>query len=157
MKKCFKCNEAKSLDDFYKHPEMADGRVNKCKECNKLDVRNNRAEKIEYFREYDRKRASLDHRQELRDRYAKTDKGRASARIARMKWEEENPEKKQASTDVGNAIRDGRLIRQNCFTCGSENSQGHHPDYSRPLDVAWLCSKHHAQLHKDFRELLRQT
>ena len=33
-KNCFKCNLEKKLEDFYKHPQMPDGRVNKCKECN---------------------------------------------------------------------------------------------------------------------------
>lgn len=40
-KKCFKCNQAKPLSDYYKHKEMPDGHVNKCKECNKKDVREN--------------------------------------------------------------------------------------------------------------------
>jgi hypothetical protein len=38
---CFKCNTEKSIDSFYKHPKMADGRLNKCKDCNKKDVRDN--------------------------------------------------------------------------------------------------------------------
>jgi hypothetical protein len=44
-KNCFKCNLEKKLEDFYKHPQMPDGRVNKCKECNKKDIRDNYQEK----------------------------------------------------------------------------------------------------------------
>lgn len=49
---CFKCNLEKPLEDFYKHPQMPLGRVRKCKECNKLDIRidyiKNREKKLEY-------------------------------------------------------------------------------------------------------------
>lgn len=57
MKKtCFKCGIEKELDCFYKHPAMPDGRVNKCKDCNKADVRANYSKNKKRYRKYDKTR-----------------------------------------------------------------------------------------------------
>lgn len=46
-------------------------------------------------------------------------------------------------------IRSGRLIKQPCEVCGSKIVEAHHDDYEKPLDVRWLCKKHHAEHHKN--------
>jgi ribosomal protein S27AE len=43
--------------------------------------------------------------------------------------------------------RNGRIKRQPCERCGSLKVQAHHEDYSDPLNVLWLCTRHHADRH----------
>ncbi len=50
------------------------------------------------------------------------------------------------------AIKDGMLKRQPCVVCGNPKVHGHHPDYDKPLEVIWLCPKHHMQEHVKRRE-----
>lgn len=152
-KKCFKCGEVKSLTEFYRHKRMADGHVNKCKECNKRDVRDNRKDKVEYYREYDRKRFKEDPKVKQRHRnYQSTERGRESMRRSSDRWTEKNTIKKAASIMVNNAVRDGRLIKPSiCEKCGSapDRLHGHHPDYSKPLSVNWLCQYCHVAWHRE--------
>lgn len=55
------------------------------------------------------------------------------------------------------AIQQGVLKRQPCEVCGANGTfadgrsevQAHHDDYNKPLDVRWLCQKHHHEWHKN--------
>lgn len=60
-------------------------------------------------------------------------------------------EKWTARARVTKAIAAGQLTRLPCEVCGVANTQGHHDDYSKPLDVRWLCSTHHAEHHRKLR------
>lgn len=53
-----------------------------------------------------------------------------------------DPLKYKARTAVSNALRDGRLRRSPC-RCGARRVQAHHADYSKPLEVEWLCFRCH--------------
>ncbi len=148
-KRCFKCLCDKPLEDFYKHSAMGDGRLGKCKECTKADVRKNRTEKIAHYRAFDKARASQPHRVAARAAYSKTPAYAESHAASAKRWANKHPERRKASHIVSNAVRDGKLIPWPVCAvpecCGKP--QGHHPDYSRPLDVVWLCVKHHKEAH----------
>ena len=134
-KVCFKCGEDKPLTEFYRHAAMGDGHLNKCKDCTKKDVRAHRQDNAETVRAYDRKRA-------------KSPKRKARAAAYGERYRSENPEKRKAHSTVGNAIRDGRLAKGPCAFCGeTEGVEGHHHDYSKPLDVTWLCPPCHRRFH----------
>ena len=141
QKQCFKCRAVLPIDEFYKHPMMADGHLNKCKLCTRLDVIANRIRRLEYYRDYDRARGT---------RGRGVSDGKSLARHRRL-----HPQKAKTWAATGNAIRDGRLIRQPCEVCGHEPAEAHHDDYSKPLDVRWLCTKHHAEHHKRERQKQR--
>ncbi len=133
-KKCFKCLVEWPLHYFYKHKEMKDGHLNKCKSCAKKDSNKHRDENIERVRQYDRDRfKNSPERQAF---------NAANTKAYRIKY----PERYKAHNAVNNAVRDGRLKKEPCCICGSLNSQGHHEDYSKPLEVVWVCALHHKEI-----------
>lgn len=129
-KQCFKCEETKPLAEFYKHKQMADGHLNKCKSCAKSDVRANREKNVEYYRAYDRRRGARHppgYTREYRKRF---------------------PNKYRAHNIVSYAIKGGKLFPEPCEVCGSEDDvHAHHDDYAKPLNVRWLCAAHHGEWH----------
>lgn len=131
-KKCFKCGEVKPLSDFYKHKMMADGHVNKCKDCNKKDVIENRKKNVDYYRDYDRERGARQTSEYQRN------------------YRNEFPMKYAAHRLVSNSIRDGRLSKPDrCEECNKfhDHIHGHHDDYALPLVVRWLCPPCHKAWH----------
>lgn len=132
MKACFKCQRELPLSDFYKHKGMADGHLNKCKSCTKKDSTENRNENIDRYRKYDRERGN------------RQKSGYLSG------YRKKYPNKWKAVCLVNNAIQSGKLFNEPCEACGLEYGvHAHHDDYSKPLNVRWLCPAHHKQWHRD--------
>lgn len=140
MKTCFKCNAIKPLSEFYKHSEMFDGYVNKCKECNKNDVTAHRNKNLEKVRAYDRARGK------------EPERIKAATEIVRA-WRAEDSRRALAHSLVAKAIRNGQLDRSPCVRCGEVKSLAHHEDYDHPLEVMWLCQPCHKQRHKELKQL----
>lgn len=125
-KRCMKCGEVKPLSEFYRHPEMKDGHLNKCKDCTKRDVAERRSNNPE---------AELQ---------------------TRVKACKRKPTPKNAYRAVDAALRCGVLIRPTvCSGCGCSDSEhrieAHHYDYSKPLDVIWLCTPCHERIDAERR------
>ncbi|WP_137137348.1 hypothetical protein [Pseudomonas asiatica] len=63
-------------------------------------------------------------------------------------WRANHPEKRLAHQAVQTAVRNGSLAKKPCEVCGNEKRpHAHHDDYSKPLDVVWLCHQHHMERH----------
>jgi hypothetical protein len=52
-----------------------------------------------------------------------------------------------ARSDLHHAIESGVISRQPCEVCGLIPAEAHHDDYTKPLEVRWLCRCHHGALH----------
>lgn len=158
-KVCFKCSKRKPIRDFYKHSMTTDGHLGKCKKCTKKDTISNRRKNKNYYNQYDRDRASLPHRVELRKKnYKKWQRdpelrkklyGRCAV------WRIKNKIKHAAHLLTYSAIKKGSLVKFPCEICRNKIVDAHHDDYTKPLEVRWLCKKHHAEYHKKEREKLR--
>jgi hypothetical protein len=74
--------------------------------------------------------------------------GKAVSNRAQSRYDAAHPEIRVARYIANNALRAGQLIRKPCEICGSTKTEGHHDDYSKPLEIRWLCKQHHTEKHR---------
>lgn len=132
-KQCSTCKQRSTVDAFHRNCTQPDGRANVCKRCaTEYAVkwsRKNRNKARAAFKAFYKK-----HRNKYRTR-AKTNY-----------WKDR--EKHLARNMARQKLREGAIQRSVCVVCGSVHAEMHHPDYSLPLHVIWLCKEHHAQVHR---------
>lgn len=80
--------------------------------------------------------------------YRDLEHSRALGKAHAAKQRERNPQKTKARITLWRAVKRGEVIKKPCEVCGTIfNVEGHHSDYSKPLEAIWLCKKHHSQHH----------
>ncbi len=135
-RRCSKCSGIKEISLFRKDGKIKGGKVFKhfwCRECESIE----------------KKKWKLEHPDSYKISYQRNHRNRIkSASIYRKN----NPEKMKAYNYLNNRIINGSIQKKPCEICGSIKSEAHHDDYSKPLDVRWLCPSHHKKLHIKMKE-----
>ena len=148
MKRCFKCNQLKTLSDFYAHSQMRDGTLNKCITCAKRDAVERRRLMLQdpEWVEKERERGRL-----KMARMRKLGLIPPPTNVVRKAWALRNPEKVRAHRLSTYAQRKGLISKPKaCQLCRNESKrlEKHHGDYTKPLDVTWLCAECHGKTRR---------
>ena len=121
MKKCTICKKSKPAEEFSIRKDWGT-LTSQCKECDRVRYR--------LYRKQNRQKIS--QKEVLR----------------KKKLKELYPEKIVARNKVASAVRYGKLSKESCQLCKALKVEAHHPDYSKPLKVIWLCNLCHKKVHK---------
>ncbi len=144
-KKCTQCKKYRLNEVFSLRPDT--GRLHTiCKLC--IEIYRKEYRKIHPYNYF--YTLSPEKKKKFREyyiKYSKTPKGKLISSRAVKKWEAKNREKVKIHRKINNLIRDKKLERKPCIVCGDKKSDAHHPDYSKPLEVMWLCRLHHKAEH----------
>ena len=116
---CVKCNVFKLFTEYHARKETKLGYRTECKTCRCL------------------------HQQS----YRKTEAGKYVQVTADQKRNKKYPERRKARSMLSRAVQNGLVIPLPCLMCG-DKAEAHHPDYSTPLSVVWLCKPHHKKAHE---------
>jgi hypothetical protein len=150
-KQCFNCKESKPLSEFYTHQKMSDGHLGKCKTCHKKYV----ADRVALLRgnpewlKKERERCRL-----KQDRYRRLGLASKTSAETKLKWAQNNPQKIMAQKMAKAAFEKGLIKKPSCCeACGEIGKlEKHHPDYSKPLLIQWLCLKCHGKTRRKDEE-----
>ena len=126
-KVCFKCKRELPLSEFYKHPQMGDGHLNKCKECAKKDVREKYIENS------------------ANDAYMEKERARGREKYRRLGYRNAQPTGKQISKRMLYPA-----LRQTKKAIHADVPKGfelHHWNYRNINEVILLNRRLHSRLH----------
>lgn len=144
---CNICKCKKPINEFAKDKNKIYGCDYRCKECDK-----------KRFKKYWEKHNVSDMRSEryYSDREASVQKSKEYYYIkkARGYRTKIDPFKQEARLETWRAIKAGLIAKKACEVCGEQKSQAHHSDYNKPLEIMWLCKKHHSKWHRKNKAII---
>lgn len=127
-KKCFKCGRELPLDEFYKHPQMGDGHLNKCKDCTKKDVHEWYVEK------------SKD------EEWVEKERERGREKFKRLNYKNA-PWNHKTRKNV-NPIEGSTAASLRRKGINTEGKEAHHWNYNEPKQIFLLSRKAHRKIHQ---------
>jgi hypothetical protein len=130
MRSCTACGTEKPLSEFWPNRRAPGGHYSTCKDCER-----------ERRKEYNARPEVKEARLAATRRWLQRNPG-----YSHRKEPPHHPDRVRARRAVGMAILRGKMQRRPCEVCGRK-AHAHHDDYSRPLDVRWLCPLHHRHHH----------
>lgn len=148
-KRCSTCREVKPLDEYHLDRQDPSGRQRQCRTCKRDANRRWREANLEYARAY----TAAYIAERMRDPAL-----RARQRAAERRYKRENPRKQRAQRALRHAVARGKIVKPDrCEDCGerfpARRLHGHHDDYDKPFDVAWLCHPCHGRRHARYKHL----
>lgn len=127
-----------NINYFTTTPRTKDGFYGICRFCKR------KKDKV-YSREYRRKNPKWKREDNKKNAISRNE--------LIKKYHQKYPERGKAQYLLKRAILKEEIKREPCIVCESPKVHGHHEDYSKPLEVIWLCSIHHKAIHNS-RSLL---
>ena len=145
MKQCTKCLITKPLDLFRVNEKMNDGRSSWCKPCQNKSSEESKKSDMDVYRakaraKYERLKLAINEKR--RAKYVEKNGAKD------LLTPDEVKVRINARKKARRAVATGLLVKTPCHVCGSEKSEIHHSDYDQPLNVVWLCRKHHCEAHE---------
>ena len=101
--------------------------------------------------EYRAKQSAIYKAWRARNPITDEERARGAENQRRYRADHSLKEHHDARRSVRNALLRGDLVKGVCEVCSATRVDAHHDDYSRPLDVRWLCRAHHMEVHNELR------
>lgn len=109
-----------------------------CGECGKC-------KKAAYMRGWYAKRTLEQRRESVRSR----DPEAVERADRNRKRPDYHRERERVRLQTRRAVASGKIEKGNCARCASPLVHAHHEDYTKPLEVIWLCPYHHSERHRE--------